>query len=455
MTVNTELREGFTTGSAAAAAAKAGVLRLLTGYSPDLMDVPIPPDAGTDRLSIPVTSVTVMNSVPVPCAWAAVTKDGGDDPDATHGKTVGAYVLLEAADGPSPDSTAYGARLSKSEKAMTCPPCLPPDAGPLHRACTVPLTGGGSAPLPDSEEDSAAQAFSGNAPSIVLQGGRGVGITTLPGLPIPVGEAAINPSPRSQIIAAVREAVSETGGIPEGISRIRIIVCVPEGETIARNTMNPRLGIRGGISILGTRGTVKPYSHASYIAAIREGLDVARALGFHECALTTGRRSERFLMEALPELTDQGEQGYVQVADFFADGLRSAAAKGFRVVHVGCFFGKLVKMAQGHAYTHARTAPIDFPELARRCRREGFGPDICEEVDGANTARQVLEILTQREGTAEPRFRSVLNGIVADALGHARSWISQAPAESAGSRCAMPEIRYHVFHFDGSPLSRS
>lgn len=148
----------------------------------------------------------------------------------------------------------------------------------------------------------------------MLTGGTGVGVVTRPGLPVTVGQPAINPVPQIQIRQAVAEAL---GAGPRGL---HVEIRVDRGEELARKTFNPRLGIVGGISILGTRGTVKPFSHWAYQATIRQCLDVMVANAVPCPCLTTGGRSERFLRRARPEIA---AEACVQVADFFLFHARS------------------------------------------------------------------------------------------------------------------------------------
>ena len=129
--------------------------------------------------------------------------------------------------------------------------------------------------------------------------------------------------------------------------------------------MNPRLGIKGGISILGVSGIVRPFSHQAFKASIAEALDVARALGHETVGFSSGRRSEALLARARPDLP---ETALVQAADFFAFSLNQAARRGFAHICWATFGGKLVKMAQGLANTHAHRGETDFSGLADRCR---------------------------------------------------------------------------------------
>jgi cobalt-precorrin-5B (C1)-methyltransferase len=356
------LREGFTTGSAAAAAARAATLYALTGEAPQRVDIALPPPHEGGRLSIAIADVA-DDGLGV---RAGVVKDGGDDPDATHGARIEAHVTLDP-------------------------------------------------------------AFSGVGPHVLIGGGRGVGMATLPGLPVKVGQAAINPGPLAQI----RQSVLEV--LPEDFKGIALVVIeVPEGEAIARHTLNPRLGITGGISILGTGGIVRPYSHGAWAECVRRSLDVARAAG-HACVvLTTGRRSERFFQERFSFTPDVC---LVQAADFFAESLQDAATRGFSCVVWAVFFGKLVKQAQGFASTHAREATLDFALLADWAREAGAVDASVAAIRQANTAAQALALLPEAVAS---RLTALLTARAKDA----------ARLHAGPALC----VRYVVFGLDGKSL---
>lgn len=262
--------------------------------------------------------------------------------------------------------------------------------------------------------------------SVEIHGGQGVGRVTLPGLPMPPGRSAINPEPRKQIEAAALEGADQT----EFTGKISIIVEVPKGEELARKTMNPRLGIMSGISILGSSGIVKPFSHDSWRASIAQALDVAKSAGLERITFTTGRKSERFFLEHFP---DQSELSLVQAADFFQFAMKEAVKRGFTEIGWSLFFGKLVKQALGMEYTHAKSGAIDFRRLARWCENAGVPDEKIHEIENANTARQVLEIVERGPG----RDR-LLQGLISRAAGFATQF----------SR-SEPKIRYFVFDFEG------
>lgn len=201
---------------------------------------------------------------------------------------------------------------------------------------------------------------------------------------MPVGSAAINPAPQEQIRFALGLYAARRA--PLRCPPLLVIVSVPQGREIARRTFNPRLGIAGGISILGTQGTVRPFSHAAWRATIEQGLSVALATGCETVCLTTGRRSEKLLMARYPRLAPQS---FVQVADFAQFSLHAAGSLPFPRILWGCFFGKLVKLAQGHAYTHARDAELDMASLARLCARQGLA--CADDVACCVTAAHALE----------------------------------------------------------------
>ncbi len=354
-------KEGFTTGSAAAAAAKAALLYLGEERVPEKVDIPLPVQG---RIQIPIYEI--KNTAPG--AMGTVIKDAGDDPDVTHKAHIQAKVRLD------------------SQKIRD---------------------------------------------KIDICGGQGVGKVTKPGLPIEIGNAAINPEPEKQIRNTIKETLDFLG--------LDIAVCVTisvkNGEKIARKTMNPRLGIKGGVSILGTRGTVRPYSHSSYRATITSGLDVARATGVQEIALSTGGRSESMLKQYLPWLP---ESGFVLVADFFEFSLDKCREKDFKHVYYGCFFGKLLKMAQGFSYTHAKISRIDFSLVASWCMDAGIETELSNLIRSSNTGRQVMNYILESANS-----KQVIEAITAKAIASARYF--------CGGNLA---ITYFVFDYQGNLLTK-
>jgi cobalt-precorrin-5B (C1)-methyltransferase len=215
---------------------------------------------------------------------------------------------------------------------------------------------------------------------IVLKGGPGVGTVTRPGLGLPIGDSAINPVPRRNIEENVREAAGEL------LARagLEVTISVPDGEKMARKTLNSRLGIVGGISILGTTGIVHPYSTAAFRASVVQGVEIAANQGLDTVVLTTGGRTEKFAMRELPQLS---EASFVQMGDFLRYALDTAAAKKIRHVVIGGMVGKLTKIAQGETITHAGRNPVDTGLVAEIAAAVGAPPDICAAIRNAETAR--------------------------------------------------------------------
>jgi len=316
-----KLRCGFTTGTAAAAAAKAALQSIVHPNPPKIVHIDFLTAGGVD---IPVHRLERLSDT---AARATVIKDAGDDPDATHRAEIGATVTV-------------------SEAAL------------------------------------AAEA----APRVIIRGGQGVGCITKPGLEMPPGEPAINSGPRRMIRRAVRQVI----GPQNPPLAIEVEIFVPRGEALARKTLNARLGILGGISILGTTGIVKPMSHEAYTATIRSALSVARASGREQVAMTTGRRSERHAQQHLAGWTDEQ---FVQIGDYFQFALSAAGEMGFKQAVVAVFFGKAVKMAAGVPHTHAARSAMALHRLADWTADVTGRAPLADQVRDANTARQAFELL--------------------------------------------------------------
>lgn len=372
------LREGFTTGTAATAAAMAAT-RLALGQDAPFVRVPLPPFETEACTTSGIQESLAMHPpgqywlgterfwdlAPAFCrklkgagmAIAGVIKDSGDDPDATNGLMIKAMVTLR----------------------------------------------------PEWEKG-----------TIVVKAGLGVGVATLPGLPVSVGSAAINPVPMSQIrrgVAFEFETAAWQGG-----GEVRIIV--PGGVARAGKTLNPRLGIVGGISILGTQGVVRPYSHEAWLATIDQGLRVAWNLGLKSVGLSTGRRSERLLMREFPEWP---EQCFIQAADHMRFSVKTAAKLGFRRIVIGLFFGKLVKLAQGIGHTHAHAAPMRMKDLGILLAQSGLEPELAREASQANTALHVLQIMER-----SVRRKAILEALCRMALRNVVSWASESMPPTSG-----------------------
>ena len=304
------LRTGWTTGTCAAAAAKAATTALATGEIQETTEIGLP-DGRRVRFGVDKCALTPTQ------AEAVVVKDAGDDPDVTHGARLTATVRWRA------------------------------------------------------------------EPGLELDGGVGVGVVTKPGLGLELGGPAINPVPRAMITQAVGEAVdlSKNG--------ITVIISVPDGERMARKTTNARLGIIGGISILGTTGIVRPFSTASWRASVEQAISVLAAQGEDTVALCTGGRTEKGAMALLPHLP---EVCFVEVGDFTGAALRKAVEHGLaRVVFAG-MAGKLTKLAAGVLMTHYTRSKVSLALLEDVTLKAGGPTDLAERVANANTARHAAEL---------------------------------------------------------------
>lgn len=266
---------------------------------------------------------------------------------------------------------------------------------------------------------------------VIIRGGKGVGVVTKPGLPVGIGEYAINPVPRRQIEESVKEALLETN-VKEPYT-IYVTIEVPKGKLIAKKTLNPKLGIIGGISILGTRGTVLPFSNEAYKKTIEVEMDVARAMGEKCIVLCTGGRTKKFAQLTYPDLPDVC---FIQIADFFGFSLEEAKKRGFEHIIFSCFFGKLIKMAQGAYYTHAKESKIDFSLLKKWCLLAGVRREDAEKISHANTANQALSIIEGLEVKDK-----ILSYIVKKAIYSARKYLRQDQI-----------VTFNLFSFDGELL---
>lgn len=228
-----------------------------------------------------------------------------------------------------------------------------------------------------------------DTPGIHLDGGIGVGRVTKPGLPVAVGEAAINPVPRKMIHSTVQDVLDDFQ-ITRGVN---VVISVPDGEEIAKKTLNGRLGILGGISILGTRGTVVPFSSSAYMASIVQAISVARAAGCDHVVVTTGGRSEKFGMAEYPALP---EEAFIEMGDFVGFTLKHCKRLDIKRVSLVGMMGKFSKVAQGVMMVHSKSAAIDFNFLAQLATDIGADEETVEQVRAANTASQVGEIMADK-----------------------------------------------------------
>lgn len=218
--------------------------------------------------------------------------------------------------------------------------------------------------------------------------GEGVGTVTLPGLPLGVGEPAINPAPRAMIAAALRDAAEAA----DVAADLRVTIAIPGGAEVAKRTMNPRLGIVGGLSVLGTTGIVVPYSCAAWIASIRRGIDVARAQGHTHIAGATGRTSEA----AVQALHGLPETALIDMGDFVGGLLRYLARHPVERLTIAGGFAKLAKLAHGALDLHSARSRVDLEGLATLLAGTGAPADDVAAARSASGAGAVLALAGDR-----------------------------------------------------------
>lgn len=303
------LRGGYSTGACVTAAAQAALLAYTKQKNIHHTTITLPDG---ER----VTFAIVKCCYDAHTASCTVIKDGGDDPDATHGHEIG---------------------------------------------CSISLRNDGL---------------------VQFHRGKGVGVVTLPGLALAVGEPAINPVPRKMIEQALRNVAEE----------MRLIVgwnitpFVPEGDAIALKTFNPRIGIVGGISIIGTTGRVKPYSSDAYIATIQQNIAVAVANRQQHIVLNSGGRSERYTRACYPHL---GELAFVHYGNFIGEALKACIQQGVKQITLAIMLGKAVKLAAGHLDTHSKKITLQRDFLQQIASHNGYPPPITAFIKNINMANEI------------------------------------------------------------------
>jgi cobalt-precorrin-5B (C1)-methyltransferase len=224
---------------------------------------------------------------------------------------------------------------------------------------------------------------------VTFHAGEGIGTVTLPGLPLPVGEPAINPAPREMIRRAIRAVADQF----DAAGDVSVTIAIPGGEALAEKTLNGRLGIKGGLSVLGTTGVVVPFSCAAWIHSIHRGIDVARALGLAHVAAATGKTSE----EAVKNHYRLAEAALLDMGDFVGGTLKYLRTHPLPLLTIAGGFAKLVKLAQGHLFLHSSKSQVDMDRLADLLASIGAPTEMTEEARGANTAAQVLALAQSRD----------------------------------------------------------
>lgn len=351
---NRELRNGFTTGTCSAAAARAAAMWLLTGEG--LAKTRVMTPAGTEAV------FDVKQLQKCGTYWFGVQKDAGDDPDVTHGTWVYAAVsYIEKTDRQKQDGRSG-----------------------WYQSDTYPF--------------------------LFLTGGQGIGIVTRPGLSCPVGKHAINPVPRQMIFEAVGQVCEEM----ERREELLIEIMIPAGAELAEKTFNPKLGIEGGISVLGTSGIVKPMSEEALAASIGLEIHMAAVAGNERLILTPGNYGETFLKETLGLSLERA----VLCSNFAADAIEAAERENIRRVLFVGHLGKLIKIAGGVRNTHSRYGDRRM-EILADCMN-GVAPEserIFHQVQTSNTTEEAVEYLAEA-GHLEPVMAEVVSRI----QGHMEEW---------------------------------
>jgi len=265
------------------------------------------------------------------------------------------------------------------------------DIAPHEAVCSVIKDAGDDPDCTHGAHLTATVSWIESPGLVQLDRGSGVAVVTKEGLGLEVGGPAINPVPRKSIT----EMAKEGAGDALATRGLRVVISVPDGEEMARKTQNDRLGLIGGISILGTTGIVVPFSTAAYKASISQGVDVALAAGLDTIVFTTGGKSEEFLIK----LTSLPLSCYIQMGDFVGFSIRNAATKKVRKVVIGGMPGKMSKIAKGKMQTHAAGSDVDIEFLAQIAGEAGASAETVELLRAANTARHVQEIVEKRQVT--------------------------------------------------------
>ena len=312
-----ELRAGFTSGTCVTAAVKACFVALAEGAFPKSAEVFLPHGEQTRFWIFP-------EWISEKSAACTVIKNGGDDPDVTHGKEIGCELKLTPKNG------------------------------------------------------------------IRFLQGKGIGKVTLPGLQVAVGEPAINPVPRKMITEALETLAAEY----EMDTGFEVKPFVPEGEALAKQTFNPRVGVVGGISIIGTSGKVKPYSNEAFLSTIKYQMSVAYNSGCEEVVLTSGKRSENRLRSEFSYLPDTA---FIHFGNLVGDSIKLAVQQGITKINLALMLGKAVKLAEGNLDTHSKNVQFNPAFLAQIASECGYYDDIVSQIGKLQIANAIFPILPVTE----------------------------------------------------------
>ena len=324
------LHHGYTTGACATAAAKAALTALLSKEEQTAASITLP---SGEIIILPVAATEWDGD----SATCSVIKDAGDDPDVTNGSTIVANVAFSTASDDAP---------------------------------------------------------------VRFVAGPGVGTVTLPGLGLEVGGPAINTTPRKMIteeLAAILQAFRQNNPAAKHLPPspgLTVTISVPGGEELAARTFNPKLGIVGGISIIGTSGIVRPFSTDAFIASIRKEAEVAKAIGCRTLVINSGAKSERYLKARYPELPPQA---FVHYGNFIGETLKIASALSFDQVVMGIMIGKAVKLAEGFLDTHSKKVVMNKDFLKETAREAGCPETAVRQIETITLARELWQLFPSGE----------------------------------------------------------
>lgn len=336
------LRSGLTTGTCAAAAAVAAtwdIFNVQRQPRPEEFPVILP---NGETIYVPVEEQeryphpSCVNDDWMLEADATVIKDAGDDPDVTNGMQIKANVAL-----------------------------------------------------PFRFDDPTPAELGADDYTVIVCGGEGVGIVTLSGLGLEVGGPAINVTPRKMIENNVKACLQRLG-ISKHPNPFAVTISVPGGEEIARRTFNPRLGIEGGISIIGTSGIVKPFSSEAFVDSIRKSMEVGRATGSPRIVLNSGAKSEKYVRGYYPELP---AQAFIHYGNFIGDTIKIAADLEIKAVTLGIMIGKAVKLAEGNLDTHSKQVTMNKDFLLDLAFNAGCGDEVPAIIKKITLARELWTLL--------------------------------------------------------------
>ncbi len=420
---NNGLRKGFSTGSVSAAAIKASIRYYFKYQKFFRIEIKMP---GGENVLLPVAELSKITPITpalerIGGGWvsrASVIKDSGDDPDVTNGiKICADFMFLDDADSAvamllneaddikgNQNRDNQGGPINRSKNTLML----------LHlyeKAGETILTR-----LSDEVKKYYGKLYIYNIIkhsgfSIILSSSAGIGIVRRQGLPVSPGFPAINPVPFKMIEWAVKEEINGRINDRAGINQNKLncrtgngvllsILYVPDGDIVAKKTLNPRLGIEGGISILGTTGYVIPISAKAWLGTIKSSLAFLSCNKIDACVYTPGRFSEKTAMKILK---DMPKESFIEIGDYVSYSIRKAAGSGIKRVIFAGQFGKIVKISQGARNTNAKYGNLDLKYLGALVKAvlkehidiipENEVNDLYEKIINSNTSRQVYDYI--------------------------------------------------------------